>query len=129
MLRFTNVLRLVARSSARTLSVVSRGSQGCGEANFKGITKNHCVVPEIKHFRNYSISAVADECWSCKHVLVEDVVTLFCPQCSVLQRAPTDLVSIVIYLGHLVILTFYPLFRIISRSLGSLLNTTLSQLT
>lgn len=129
MLRFTNVLRLVARRSARTLSVVARGSQGCGEANFKGITKNHCVVPEIKHFRNYSISAVADECWSCKHVLVEDVVTLFCPQCNVLQRAPTDLVCFVIYLGPLVILTFLSLPRTISRSLASLLNTTLSQLT
>lgn len=102
-----NALRLVRREPIRILSVLQRQRfEGC-----EPIRQKFTLNPTIHFTRTFSL--VADECWSCKQVLME-TGSPFCPGCNVLQRPPNDLVSfrfLFMTVGNKILLFLPELFR------------------
>lgn len=55
------------------------------------VSINQRVFNQKIAFRNFT-SHLADKCWSCNHVL-PDSLNIFCPQCDILQKVASDVVS------------------------------------
>lgn len=92
MFRNLNVFRFLRRKPCPQISTVHRYCTSYGPAFQRSSLLNHQRNSKLLPINRTMSLVVLDQCWNCNKVL-SDTLTLFCPQCTILQRVPTNLVS------------------------------------